>query len=89
MTFRKTTMKIQQSTFHIKNTISVLKSSKYVKSKNEWLHDVNLVDEPKKSKRSQMTSSDINCNYDAKCEVCGDQLNSFYHLFNTIISNIV
>jgi len=64
----------------IKNTISVLKSSKYVKSKNEWLHDVNLVDEPKKSKRSQMTSSDINCNYDAKCEVCGDQLNSFYHL---------
>ena len=64
----------------IKKTTSMFLKSKNVKSKNEGLHDVNLVDEPGKSKRIQMASSDINCNFDAKCEVCGDQLNSFYHL---------
>jgi len=70
----------------IKKTTSMFLKSKNVKSKNEGLHDVNLVDEPGKSKRIQMASSDINCNFDAKCEVCGDQLNSFYHLEQHMVS---
>ena len=57
-----------------------MKSSKNVKTNNEGLHDENLVDEPGLSKRIQMASTDVNCNFDAKCEVCGDKLNSFYHL---------
>ena len=63
-----------------KTTSKFLKSSKNVKSNNEGLRDENLVNEPGNSKRIQMASSDVNCNFDAKCEVCGDKLNSFYHL---------
>ena len=63
-----------------KTTSKFLKSSKNVKTNNEGLHDENLVDEPGLSKRIQMASTDVNCNFDAKCEVCGDKLNSFYHL---------
>jgi len=65
-----------------KTTSKYLKSSKDVKSNNEGLHDENLVDEP----GIQMASSDVNCNFDAKCEVCGDQSNSFYHLEQHMVS---